>query len=357
MQTDEREEVHDLQDMYLSLPTSLSRMPRTDRDIIISSMLLLILSLGNCSVHSRVLLLHSTSSLALPLSVLTAEESEVAKTLLEAAKEMSDDKEAEKRRQEIKTARRWKVGLAGVAGAAIIGVTGGLAAPVVVSGIGALMGGIGLGAAANVLGISFMNEALDGTLFGALGGRMTGEMVDAYAKEVHDFKFLPLHEVPAQDGIDPSSPENLANSKERRLRVTIGINGWLTDKEDVLKPWKTLGPDSEVFALRYEMDALLYFGNSLDTMVSSIAWSFAKAKILKRTVLASLWSVLWPAYLLKAATSLDNPSSLARSRSEKAGEVLADALINKAQGERPVTLIGYSLGARVIHSCLMSLVK
>lgn len=37
--------------------------------------------------------------------------------------------------------------------------------------------------------------------------------------------------------------------------------------------------------------------------------------------------------------------------------MLADALINRAQGERPVTLLGYSLGARVIYSCLMSLAE
>lgn len=53
----------------------------------------------------------------------------------------------------------------------------------------------------------------------------------------------------------------------------------------------------------------------------------------------------------------DNPSSVAKAGSEKAGEVLADALINKAQGERPVTLIGYSLGARVIYMCLMTLTE
>lgn len=57
------------------------------------------------------------------------------------------------------------------------------------------------------------------------------------------------------------------------------------------------------------------------------------------------------------ATSIDNPFAVARNRSEKAGEVLADALINKAQGERPVTLIGYSLGSRVIYSCLRSLAE
>jgi hypothetical protein len=92
-------------------------------------------------------------------------------------------------------------------------------------------------------------------------------------------------------------------------------------------------------------------------MVSSYAWSYVKLEILKRTVLATLWSALWPVYLLKVATSVDNPFSVARNRSEKAGQVLADALINRAQGERPVTLIGYSLGARVIYSCLRSLAE
>lgn len=44
-------------------------------------------------------------------------------------------------------------------------------------------------------------------------------------------------------------------------------------------------------------------------------------------------------------------------RADKAGVVLADALLNRVQGERGVTLIGYSLGARVIYTCLMSLAE
>lgn len=40
---------------------------------------------------------------------------------------MSGKEETEKRGDENKVARRWKVGLAGVAGAAVIGITGGLA--------------------------------------------------------------------------------------------------------------------------------------------------------------------------------------------------------------------------------------
>jgi hypothetical protein len=66
---------------------------------------------------------------------------------------------------------------------------------------------------------------------------------------------------------------------------------------------------------------------------------------------------LWPIAILKVSKVVDNPFSVAKNRADKAGLILADALINKAQGERPVTLIGYSLGARLIYSCLMSLAE
>lgn len=54
---------------------------------------------------------------------------------------------------------------------------------------------------------------------------------------------------------------------------------------------------------------------------------------------------------------LDNPYSVAKARSDKAGRVLAKALMQKVQGERPVVLIGYSLGARVIYQALLALAE
>jgi hypothetical protein len=348
---EEAKDVSTLQIMYPPIPTRLTTISKEDRICVIGCMVLLLLSLGHYSAHSRVLLCYLASSFELPISILANEETEIARTLMLASKAMSADAETQKRRDENASARRWKVGLASVAGAAVIGITGGIAAPIVAGAIGGIMGGVGLGGVASFLGIFAMNGALVGSLFGAFGGKMTGEMVDSYAKEVSDFKFLPVKE---EWGVASREEEE---AEGRRLRVTIGINGWLTSKDDIIKPWRVFGPDSEVFALRYEMDALLELGNSLKSMASSYAWSFVKLEILKRTVLATLWSALWPVYLLKMATSIDNPFAVARNRSEKAGEVLADALINKAQGERPVTLIGYSLGARVIYSCLKSLAE
>ncbi|KAH7413178.1 hypothetical protein BKA64DRAFT_347221 [Cadophora sp. MPI-SDFR-AT-0126] len=348
----EAKDVSLLQSHYHPIPTRLNTISKEDRTCVISCLVLLLLSLGHYSAHSRVLLCYTTSAFALPLSVLTKEETEIAQTLLLASKTLTADAETKKRQAENASSRRWKVGLASVAGAAVIGITGGLAAPIVAGAIGGIMGGVGLGGVASFLGIFAMNGALVGSLFGAFGGKMTGEMVDNYAREVSDFKFLPLTSEWGEHGTKID-----AETEGRRLRVTIGINGWLNGKDDVIKPWRVLGRESEVFALRYEMEALIALGTSLENMVSSYAWSFVKVEILKRTVLASLWSALWPVYLLKMATSIDNPFAVARNRSEKAGEVLADALINKAQGERPVTLVGYSLGARVIYSCLKSLAE
>ncbi|KAL2165395.1 hypothetical protein VTH06DRAFT_693 [Thermothelomyces fergusii] len=343
-----------LQSRWRPVPTRLATIPEEDRKEALSCVLLVLLSRGQYSAHSRALAVRLASALELPLAVLNAEEAEIAVSLVERSAEaerqqqktMSAEAEAEKRKQQNQESRFWKVGLASVAGAVLIGVTGGLAAPVVAGAIGGVMGSVGLGGVASFLGIFWMNGALVGTLFGAFGAKMTGEMVDRYAKEVEDFRFIPL-----KDGWGTRG----RNQKDRRLRVTIGINGWLDTEEDVTKPWRALGDDSEAFALRYEMKSLLGLGRSLRELVSSYAWNAVKAEILKRTVLATLWSALWPAYMLSMASTVDNPFSLAKNRSEKAGEVLADALINRVQGERPVTLIGYSLGARVIYACLRSL--
>lgn len=175
-------------------------------------------------------------------------------------------------------------------------------------------------------------------------------MADKYAREVEDFRFLPLK--------DEWGSEFRKDDKDvRRLRVSIGINGWLLSEDEVTKPWRALGDETEAFALRYEMNSLLELGHALQDTVASYAWSVLKIEILKRTVLATLWAALWPIQILKLAAGVDNPFNLAKNRSEKAGRILADALINKIQGERPVTLIGYSLGARVIYVCLKTLAE
>ncbi|EZF16348.1 hypothetical protein H112_05785 [Trichophyton rubrum D6] len=337
---------------------ALQELPSETKDLIVNSLLLILLSLEHYNAHSRVLLVRVALQLGLQVADVSEHEIKVAHVLLDSVKEMNHAEEELKRRAEqSKISRRWKVKLASVAGAALIGVTGGLAAPLVAAGVGTILGGLGLGAtvAAGYLGAVAGSTIIIGGLFGAYGAKMSGRMMDRYAREVEDFAFLPLGSTPK-----PASEPTKARppSSDNRLRVTIGISGWLTEGKDVIEPWRVLGPDSDVFALRWELQALLRLGSSLTTFVRNTAWTFAGRTVLSKTALAPVvGAVMLPVTISKISYILDNPFNVAKVRADKAGQILADALINKAQGERSVTLIGYSLGARVIFSCLIALAK
>ena len=342
-----------LRQIYRPVDNSLRRFDESKRALIVHSVLLLLLSLEKYQSYSRTLLLHLTTSLDLSVSFLAQDEEKIASGLLTAAEHMKEktDSETKKSAEANQDSRKWKVGLATVGGAVLIGVTGGLAAPLLAAGVGSVMGGVGLGAtaAAGYLGTLAGSGVLVGGLFGAYGGKMTGKMMDQYAREVSDFAFVPVR---AHSKLHKKDEKEL-----RRLRVAIGISGWLTDKDEVVEPWRVVGVGLESFALRWELEALMNLGNSMTTMVTSAAWGYAKKEIIKRTIFASLMAGLWPLGLLKVSRIVDNPWSVANYRAQKAGEVLADALINKAQGERPVTLVGYSLGAKVIYVCLQRLAE
>lgn len=59
--------------------------------------------------------------------------------------------------------------------------------------------------------------------------------------------------------------------------------------------------------------------------------------------------------LTKLSYLIDNPWNVSLARASAAGLILADSLIDNNLGKRPVTLLGFSLGARVIASCLREL--
>ena len=395
------------------------------------------------------------TSLHLPTSTLNDHESKVAEGLLATtsavAQQQQNQMSAESSTRAVASAnapaRAWKVGLATVAGAALIGVTGGLAAPLIAASLGGIFGALGLGAAAGLLGGLAGNVVLIGGLFGAYGGRMTGRMVDRYARDVEDFGFVPLHaveQVPgsmgptpasndlidldfpseanaelekgAKEGLRPSLPprpisiddqstlphfsekdatpepgsgarpslpprpisidhHSIPNSTSQppfspppapapssppqKLRLSLSISGWLTSAQDITSPWSSLSPEHLTnYSLRWETLSLLRLGTSLSTLLKSAIWDVATAELVRHTLLATLAASLWPLGLLRAAGRVvDNDFSVAKHRADKAGLVLADALANRVQGERPVVLVGFGLGARVIWACCLELAK
>lgn len=329
---------------------SLIDLPEPHRVLILHSCLLLLLGLEHYPPESRIFLKRLSSHLDLSSNVLVREENKVAQGLAHAASsEMNADEETKEQNHKKKAARRWMIGASAAIGATLIGVTGGLAAPLLAAGVGGAMAGIGLGstAVATYLGALAGSAPLIGALFGAYGAKMAGELVGNYAKEVSDFAFVPVRQ-----------STFTRDAASRRLRVAIGISGWVTEDSEVVKPWQFIGKEGfESYALRWELEILLDMGHAMGAYVQSAVWGFAKGQIVSKTAFATLSAALWPSAVARAARLIDNPFSLALQKSVKAGRVLADALCNKVQGERPVTLLGYSMGARVIVSCLEELAK
>jgi hypothetical protein len=80
--------------------------------------------------------------------------------------------------------------------------------------------------------------------------------------------------------------------------------------------------------------------------------------VLGSTILVGLMAALQlPVVLTKLSYLIDNPWTVSLDRANSAGLILADSLMARNLGTRPITLVGYSLGSRMIFSCLKELAK
>ncbi|KAH9514075.1 Transmembrane and coiled-coil domain-containing protein 4 [Bulinus truncatus] len=257
---------------------------------------------------------------------------------IEQLEEKLEKLKKEKRR---KFKRYALIGLATLGGGTLIGLTGGLAAPLVAAGAGAIIGGTG----AAVLG-STAGVAIIGSLFSVAGAGLTGYKMKKRFGAIEEFEFEPL----------VCGNSLRVDTLSNQLHITIAVTGWLTNEfRDFKQPWKNLAESREQYILRYETKYLVQMGEALDYIFNS-AMTMAAQEVLKQTVLNGiLTAIAWPSALISAANFIDNPWSVALQRSQTAGKALAEVLLAREQGNRPVTLIGFSLGARVIFSCLEEL--
>ncbi|KAI1269472.1 DUF726-domain-containing protein [Xylariaceae sp. FL1019] len=338
---------------YPPMYTALRQGPKEKRALILHIMLLMFLGLDQYSSYARIALLKLATALQIPTFVLLQDEYRVSQALAQIVSGISAEEVAQKRAEEGKTGKRWRAN--GGQAPTTVAFSDILAEPLIAAGVGTVFGGVGLSAStAAVLlgGLGAVESTVSvGTLFGLYGARQGGKTMEAYAKDIQDFALMPIHGHLETELLDPKD----VPAESRRMRVTIGVCGWVTEENDFQYPWKIFGEKNEVYAMRWELEPLSKIGAALRTMTTSKDWSSAQNEIVKRTVFRCLKDSHWPTGLIKASKVVDNPWTVAMVRAEKAGLVLAEILNNKVQGERAVTLVGHGLGARVIYACLMSL--
>ncbi|KAK5997039.1 putative membrane protein C6F6.13c [Cladobotryum mycophilum] len=336
---------------FAPMPNPLWTLDMEKRKLLLHIVFLVLLSLQEFTANARLLLLNLTSALNLSPKVLQDDEVRLARGLAKTAIDVPLEEALALKPEENKSLRRWKLGLSNA-----VGTTVKLAAPLSAVGIGTAHSGLGLtsSAAAGLLGTMAENGILMGSVFGINAAKPTIKMMESFAREIQDFAFLPLHTPASTEYLDARE----IPAEYRRLRLVITMNGFLADAEDVVKPWRCLGRLAETFAIRWETSVLVNLGNSLETVIKSSAWGSAKEEIKARTIFSSLIDSVWPTPLMKISKIMDNPWSVGMVRAEKAGAVLADAIMRqKFQGDRPISLIGYSLASRAIYTCLMVLAE
>ncbi|KAJ6989891.1 transmembrane and coiled-coil domain-containing protein 4 isoform X3 [Populus alba x Populus x berolinensis] len=250
---------------------------------------------------------------------------------------------------------KWKrggiIGAAAITGGTLLAITGGLAAPAIAAGFGALaptlgtiipvIGASGFAAAASAAGTVAGSVAVAAS-FGAAGAGLAGTKMARRTGSVDEFEFKAIGD----------------NHNQGRLAVGIMVSGCVFDEEDFIKPWEGQNDNLERYVLHWESKNLIAVSTAIqDWLTSRIAMEFMRQGAMLTVLSTLLVALAWPATLLAATDFIDSKWTIAIDRTDKAGKLLAEVLLKGLQGNRPVTLVGYSLGARLIFKCLETLAE
>lgn len=107
----------------------------------------------------------------------------------------------------------------------------------------------------------------------------------------------------------------------------------------------------------WKADELVSLGTAISDFVASQSVQEALKQWAAHTALAGalVASFAWPLVALSAMAPVDNAWSVALQRAEVTGALLARLIQERRLQDRPVSLLGYSLGAKAIFCCLQLL--
>lgn len=292
--------------------------------------------------RSRVLLERVAEELGLTWMDVTKFEKRVTDALEieESVSGSLKGKKAVRKRAEMARKRRMiMMGLATVGGGLVIGLSAGLMAPLIGAGLGAALGTVGIGGTTGFL--TGIGGATIITSTGTLGGAaLGGTGMNRRTRTVRTFEFKPIH-------------------NNKRVNCIIAVPGFMSGPQDDPRlPFSVV--DSimgDIFSLLWEPDMMQEMGNAIyllwsETLVQGVQ------QVLAATIAGGLVGALaWPLWLTKLGYFIDNPWSNALDRAHSCGLILADVLAKRKMGVRPITLVGFSLGARVVFYALVELAR
>ncbi|KAL1749311.1 hypothetical protein HDZ31DRAFT_79137 [Schizophyllum fasciatum] len=331
-----------------AIPGVSTKLSNTEKDVtldirwtILCDLFLILIADSVYDARSRVLLEHVALKLGLGWIDVVKFESRVTEALeiQEDVNKMENEEVVEGRRKAARKKRFVMMGLATLGGGLVIGLSAGLLAPVIGAGIGAALTTVGIGGTTGFL--AGTGGAAIITTGGALtGGGIAVKGMARRTQQVRTFNILPLH-------------------NNKRVSAILTVPGFLNGpNDDPRLPFSVLDPVvGDVFSVLWEPEMIQETGSALKILTGEVLTQIGQT-VLQATVMTALMSALqWPIILTKLGYLIDNPWNNALDRAKAAGGILADLLIQRHLGVRPITLIGFSLGARVIFYALVELAR
>ncbi|CRK26945.1 hypothetical protein BN1708_000730 [Verticillium longisporum] len=330
----------------VKIPSDLPSSENLEIDLrwtVLCDLFLILIADSSYDARSRVLLERVGKSLQIDWLEIRKFEKRVTDALemqQQAEKEnWNEEDHLEVRRKDALKKRYVMMGLATVGGGLVIGLSAGILAPMIGVGLAAGLTTIGIGGTAPFLG-GVGGAAIITTAAASSGGIVGVRAANRRTGAVKTFEYRPLH-------------------NNKRVNLIVTVSGWMTGKvDDVRLPFSTVDPImGDLYSVLWEPEMLRSTGDTINILATEALTSGVQ-QVLANTLLTALMSALQlPVILTKLAYLIDNPWAVSLDRAWSAGLILADSLIDRNLGTRPITLVGYSIGARVIFSCLQELAR
>ena len=157
----------------------------------------------------------------------------------------------------------------------------------------------------------------------------------------------------AQQGPEPVLPG---------LRVTICVNGWLWEEDEYQTLWQSVrehDPTAECYTIRWQTQDLTRLGRALVGMLTNVVAGkvvdIGITRLCSAAVASVYGSLMLPVTAASITNVMTNPWTVVSTQARRCGKLLAAALLSRAHGNRPVTLIGFAHASALIFRCLEEL--
>eukprot|EP00892_Ulva_mutabilis_P001645 jgi/Ulvmu1/11481/UM077_0025.1 len=138
----------------------------------------------------------------------------------------------------------------------------------------------------------------------------------------------------------------------------IAVNGWISARQDFVEPFAALDDrHGNTMALVWESKELAEIHKQFRKMIARSAGQQAVQLALYATVSGLATATMWPVAVLNCATLIDSAFDVACIRAARGGKLLANMLLARLHGDRPITLLGVAMGARLVWYCLLELYR